>query len=105
MRKLLSSVAAATLAASVFVSSPARATVAYTDDPILYWNQVMYSNAFPGGPPQQSRAAAMVNVALDNAGVAASANGGDLRAAASQASQDVLVPLNPGGAGSYNAAL
>lgn len=105
MGKLLSSVAAAALAASVFISGPASATVAYTDDPILYWNQVMYSNAFPGGPPQQSRAAAMVNVAMYNAVVAANANGGDLRAAASQAAHDVLVALNPGQTATYNAAL
>jgi hypothetical protein len=66
MRKLLSSAALATLAASMLCVSPAKATVTVADDPILYWNQVLIAG-LPGGPPQQSRSAAMVNIAMFDA--------------------------------------
>ena len=52
MKKLLSSAAAVTLAAGMLFTAPASATVLPTDDPILYWNQLIVSTV-PGGPPIQ----------------------------------------------------
>jgi hypothetical protein len=116
MKKLFSSAAFATLAAGMLWAAPARATVTVTDDPILYWNQIMLGG-MPGGPPGQSRSAAMVNIAMFDAVNAAlgnpnvpyltgvSSSGGDVRAAASQAAHDVLVFLNPSQAATYDAAL
>jgi hypothetical protein len=116
MRKLLSSAALATVAASLLVAQPARAAVGVTDDPILYWTQLMYGSV-GGSPPVQARTAAMVEIAMHDAVSAAlahpdtsylqgvSASGGDVRAAAAQAAHDVLVALNPTKTADYDAAL
>lgn len=116
MRKLFRSAAVGALAAGMLASSPAGAVISVGDDPILYWNQVMFTG-LPGGPPIQARSAAMTNIAMYDAVNAAlgspssaylsgvSATGGDVRAAASQAAHDVLVYLNPAGAATYDAAL
>lgn len=117
MRKLLSSAALATIAASMLAATPAKAvTLTASDDPILFWTQLMYSGV-TGSPPAQARSAAMVEIAMHDAVSAAlahpdvsyiqgvSASGGDVRAAAAQAAHDVLVALYPAKAAQYDAAL
>ncbi|HEU4651286.1 MAG TPA: PEPxxWA-CTERM sorting domain-containing protein [Croceibacterium sp.] len=93
----------------------ASATVVVTDDPVLFWNQVMVQN-YSGSPITTSRGVAMVEVALHDAvnaalgspnasylqGVATS--GGDVRAAATQAAFEVLSVLNPAAAANLAAA-
>ncbi len=118
MKKFLSFAAIAIAGAGLMVASPARAdynNVNATSDPILYWNTFVVG--LPGGPPAQSRAAAMVNIAMHDAVNAAlgspnnsyltgvSSSGGDPRVAAAQAAHDVLVLLNAPNAGAYDTAL
>lgn len=118
MTKHLRRVAFGSILSAALYAAPAQA-LGPTDDPVLYWNSIVVSTvpAVPGGPPVQSRAAAMVNIAIFDAvnaslgkptsgylsGVAAV--GGDTRAAAAQAAHDVLVALNPGGQATYDSAL
>lgn len=114
--KRLSSASLVALVAGMLSLSPAQAAVGPTDDPVLYWNSIVVSTV-PGGPPVQSRSAAIVNIAIFDAVNAAlgkpnngystgvAVTGGDTRAAASQAAHDVLVKLNPGGTATYDAAL
>ena len=52
-------------------SDEATATVVVTDDPVLFWNQVMIQN-YAGSPILTSRGVAMVEVALHDAVNAAS---------------------------------
>ena len=108
---------AASLAALILaVPENAGATVMVGDDPVLFWNQQAQA-LLPGSTPVQSRAYAILNVALHDAVNATSSSpnsfysttvgvtGGDTRAAASQAARDVLVALNPGNTAQYDAAL
>ncbi len=102
--------------AGLAIASPAAAIIDVNDDPVLFWNQTMVT-LLAASPPAQTRAYAMVNIAMHDAvnaalgkpnvsylhGVAAS--GGDTRAAASKAAHDVLVALNPGNTAQYDAAL
>jgi hypothetical protein len=94
----------------------ASAAIAVTNDAVLFWND-QAQTFVPGSTPIQSRALAMVNIAMHDAVNATfgsqdryylqgvSTPGGDTRAAASQAAHDVLVALNPGNAATYDAAL
>jgi hypothetical protein len=110
--------AAASFSATVTVSSFAGAQYQVTDDPVLYWNQLMTSGttALVGPPPVVARSAAMMNLAVYDAVNSSLGNpnayylplsttGGDVRAAASQAAHDVLIYLNPGKTADYDAAL
>lgn len=108
--------AAAALAASaIMAATPAIAVPTVTSDPILFWNETAVT-LLPGGAPGQTRAYAMINVAMYDAVNAAlgfpgrrytkgvSAAGGDSRAAASRSARDLLVLLNPANAAAYDAA-
>ena len=93
----------------------ASATVVVTDDPVLFWNQVMIQN-YTGSPITTSRGVAMLEVALHDAVNAASGRpnasyvsgvatpGGNVRAAATQAAYEVLSVLNPAAAANLQAA-
>ena len=90
------------------------AAVTVTDDPVLYWNQVML-DTLPASAA--IRTYAMVNIAMYDSvnatlgyrnvpyltGVTNS--GGTGGAAVAQAAHDILVNANPGGAAQYDAAL
>lgn len=109
-------VSRAAIAASILLSpiatGTAPAAITVGSDPVLFWNQVALAN-LPGSAPVQTRAYAIVNIAMHDAinraaggnnlpyllGV--SAPGGDVRAAASQAAYTTIVQLR----GSSNAAL
>jgi PAP2 superfamily/PEP-CTERM motif len=108
------------LASTSFLTAPANATIDVNSDPILFWNDIAITNATaftPGGAPAQTRAYAMVNIAMYDAVNATLGNpnrsyltnvvnsGGDSRAAAAQAAHDVLVALNPGNASIYDSKL
>jgi PEP-CTERM motif/PAP2 superfamily len=95
-------------------ANPANAAVIVTDNPVLYWNQVMLDTL----PPSAAvRSYAMVNIAMYDSinatqgykyksylnGV--SNPGGSGNAAVVQAAHDVLSSLNPGAAAQYDAAL
>lgn len=96
--------AAAFVAASFASADPARAYT-FTDDPILYWNQVLLQNV-TGSPVLTSRSYSMMEVAMYEA-VNATTGGsyksytglptsnGDSRAAAATAARDVLLFLLP----------
>ena len=102
--------------AGVMLAAPGNAAVSVTDDPVLYWNQVLLTG-LAGSPTVTSRGFAMVDVALHDAVNATFGSpnkgylgavptpGGDTRAAASVAAHDVLVALNPGKAADFDAAL
>lgn len=109
--------ATAALGALFAAASPARAEVAVSGDPALYWNQVL-SKGLPGGPVVSSRGYAMVTSAIHdavNATTTGKANyalmpgvvtpGGDTRAATAVAARNLLVALNPAGTATYDAAL
>jgi hypothetical protein len=98
-------------------AAPARAEVAVSGDPALYWNQVL-SQGLPGGPVVSSRGFAMVSSAIHDAVNATTTGkgnyalmpgvvtpGGDTRAATAVAAHSLLMQLNPAGATTYNAAL
>lgn len=96
-------------------ANPAAA-IDVTSDPVLYWNQVMVANGFPGSPTTGSRSYAMVGTAIYEAANATTGHGGysylglgvsggDTRAAVSQAARDVLVAVNPGATTQYDLAL
>ena len=113
LNRLLTSACAA---AAIMSGSSASATVAVTDDPVLYWNQVL-STGLAGSPTVTSRGFALVGVAMHDAvnatlgkpdinylkGVVTA--GGDTRAAASVAAHDLLVQLNPAKQAQFDAAL
>ena len=118
--RIRSALALGLLTSTTFLASPASAAINVMSDPILYWNDIAITlaTAFtPGGAPAQSRAYAMVNIAMHDAvnatrgyvdksylsGVANA--GGDSRAAAAQAAHDVLVALNPANTAQYDTAL
>lgn len=103
MKKLLFSFAVAGLIAG----SPASANfnnITASSNPILYWNTFVLG--LPGSPPQQSRLAAMVNIAMHDAANASlgspdktyltgvSSSIGDPNVAVAQAAHDMLVSLN-----------
>lgn len=96
----------AALAAAAILPGTAQATIDYTSDPILFWNQQLVS-LLAGPPPAQTRAAAMLNIAMHDAANSVlgkpqgsylddvSGFGGDVRAAVSQAAFRVLSTLDP----------
>jgi hypothetical protein len=104
-------------AAMIAFAAPAAA-IDVSDDPVLFWNDLMVT-LLPGSPPAQTRGYAMVNIAMHDAVNAAlgkpnfsymkgvGASGGDIRAAASQAAHDVLfaIDTDPGRRAQYGAAL
>jgi hypothetical protein len=106
-------VAVGALAAS---AEAARAEVAASGDPALYWNQVL-ATGLAGPPVVQTRSYAMVSTAIHDAvnatvgfpdysfigGVATS--GGDTRAATAVAAYNVLVAINPAKTADYTTAL
>ncbi len=107
---------AALIASTLACATTARA-IPVGDDPIIFWNDQAQA-LLPGSTPVQSRAFAMVNIAMFDAVNAALgkpdraylagvhiSHGGDTRAAASQAAHDVLVALNPTNAALYDASL
>ncbi|MGH6908569.1 MAG: PEPxxWA-CTERM sorting domain-containing protein [Phenylobacterium sp.] len=115
--KLLTCVAVLAAAGLGLAGGEASAAVAgVTDDPVLYWNQVL-STGLAGSPTVTSRGFAMVDVAIYGAVNATSGfagqtylgvsgtPGGDTRAATSQAAHDVLVSLNPAKTAEFDAAL
>lgn len=113
LNRLLTSACAA---AAIMSGSSASATVAVTDDPVLYWNQVL-STGLAGSPTVTSRGFALVGVAMHDAVNATLGKpdinylkgvvtpGGDTRAAASVAAHDLLVQLNPAKQAQFDAAL
>ena len=95
---------------------PAAAIPTVSDDPVLYWTQVIADGA--AGPPQYlSRNAAIASTAVYDAVNATQgyayrpylgrlvSPGGDTRAATAQAAHDVLVALQPGDAAKFDADL
>jgi hypothetical protein len=98
------------------MSGVAPAAIIVTSDPILFWNE-RATTLMGGGPPAQTRAYAMMNVAMFDAvnsvlggpnrfytsGV--SGSGGDIRAAVSQAAFGVMSVLDAPNIASYQAAL
>jgi len=106
----------AAFAAAFCLPGVAQATITVTSDPILFWNERV-TTLMAGGPPAQSRAYAMMNIAMFDAansvlggphafytsGVAGF--GGDIRAAVSQAAYNVLVAVDAANAGAYLTAL
>lgn len=88
----------AAAAALLATCAPAAATVTVSDDPVLFWNEVALAH-IPGSAPVQTRAFAMLNIAMHDAVNAASGkpnhsylsgisqSGGDTRAAASVAAR------------------
>jgi hypothetical protein len=96
---------AALLGAAALTPAPTAAAIVFGSDPILFWNTIALAN-LPGSAPVQTRAYAMLNVAMHDAVNAAlgkpnqgylpgvAALGGDVRAAASQAAYHVLSALN-----------
>ena len=117
--QMKSLVTAATIAITVLVVGSARAQVAPSADPVLYWNDIAMQQISldEPDPGQAGRSYAMLNIAMHDAvnatlgapdhsyvqGVAAS--GGDTRVAAAYAAHDVLVSLDPGGKAAFDAAL
>jgi membrane-associated phospholipid phosphatase len=113
LNRLLTSACAA---AAMMLGSSASATVAVTDDPVLYWNQVL-STGLAGSPTVTSRGYAMVGVAIHDAVNATMGKpdisylkniataGGDTRAATSVAAHDLLVALNPAKQAQFDAQL
>lgn len=103
-------------ALALLAAAPAHALPVPVDDPILFWNDIALQN-FGGAAPVQTRAYAMMNVAMHDAVVSVTGSprqtylqrlpgvGGDPRAAASQAARNVLVALDPGNTAKYDAAL
>lgn len=100
----------------LLAAAPAHALPAPTEDPILFWNDIALQH-FGGAPPVQTRAYAMMNIAMHDAVISVTNSprqtylqrlpglGGDPRAAASQAAHNVLVALDPANTAKYNAAL
>ena len=113
LNRLLTSACAA---AAIMIGSSASATVAVTDDPVLYWNQVL-STGLAGSPTVMSRGFALVGIAMHDAVNATLGKpdidylkgvvtpGGDTRAAASVAAHALLVQLNPAKTAQFDAAL
>nr|MEA2798582.1 hypothetical protein [Phenylobacterium sp.] len=118
LKNRLASCASSVLWTGVLLSAatPASAVILVSDDPVLYWNQVL-STGLAGSPTVTSRGFAMVDVALYEAVNVTSGTpqtryleglttfGGDTRAAASVAAHDVLVKLNPAKTLEFDAAL
>ena len=113
LNRLLTSACAA---AAIMIGSSASATVAVSDDPVLYWNQVL-STGLAGSPTTTTRGFAMVGVAIHDAVNATMGKpdvsylkgvttvGGDTRAATSVAAHDLLVNLNPAKQAQFDAQL
>lgn len=106
----------AAFAVALAMSGAAPAAITVTSDPILFWNE-RATTLMAAGPPVQTRAYAMMNIAMYDAvnsilggpnhfytsGVAGF--GGDIRAAASQAAFSVMSALDAPNAALYQAAL
>lgn len=114
MDKLSRVAVPAALCLALVCAHPAKAAVVVTDDPVLYWNQLML-DTLPGSAA--IRTYAMMNLAMYDSVNATEghrnrgyltgvANAGGLGgAAAAQAAHDILVNANPAGASQYDAAL
>jgi hypothetical protein len=98
-------IAAAFAAVACGKTSPAGATFVASDDPVLFWNQMLTQNV-TGSPVLTSRSYSMVEVAIYDAVNATSGNyslsytgigpsTGDTRAAAATAAHDVLLYVLP----------
>jgi hypothetical protein len=121
MKRLPSSAAIAIAATSLLTATATQANITNinaSSNPVLYWNTFVLT--LPGSPPAQSRAAAMINIAMHDAANAAlgspdktyltgvSSSIGDPNVAVAQAAHDMLVSLNSGNAAavqSYDNAL
>jgi len=100
---------------AALMASPATATITMNSDPILYWNERVTA-LMAGGPPVQTRAYAMMNIAMHDAANAilggpnkfytsgVSGFGGDLRMAVSQAAFGVLSVVDAPNSVTYQAA-
>lgn len=121
MKRLLSSAAIAIAVTGMLSATATQANITNinaSSNPVLYWNTFVLG--LPGSPPAQSRAAAMINIAMHDAANAAlgspdktyltgvSSSIGDPNVAVAQAAHDMLVELNktdPAAVQSYNNAL
>lgn len=100
---------------AAFLCSPAGATITVNSDPILYWNERVTA-LMAGGPPVQTRAYAMMNIAMHDAVNAilggpnsfyttgVSGFGGDIRMAVSQAAFGVLSVVDATNSATYQVA-
>ena len=114
MNKLTRAAIPAVLFLACASAPPATAAVAVTDDPVLYWNQLMLDTV-PGSGA--IRTYAMMNIAMydslnatlgyRNASylTGVSSFGGIGGVAAVQAAHDILASTNPGAIAQYDAAL
>lgn len=111
--------AAAFVSATFSIQGAANAAISVSQDPILYWNDVISNgpNAISGAPPVVARNAAIVDIAMFDAVDAALGSpnvpylsglpslAGDTRAAAATAAHDVLLNyVFPSNGTSQNAA-
>lgn len=113
LRTMMAGAGALALAAA---ATTARAQVAVSGDPVLYWNQLA-TQTIGGDPGLGGRSYAIMDIAVHDAVNATVGSpdhsyvggvttfGGDTRAAAAVAAHDVLVNLNPSSAAQYDAAL
>lgn len=107
MAYLKRAAAVALLASSTLGAGAAHGAIIFSSDPVLFWNSVAAAN-LAISPPAQTRAYAMINIAVHDAVNATlggpnnsylsgvSATGGDSRAAAIQAAYAVLVHVRGG---------
>lgn len=110
----LSRVVVPALCLALAWARPTQAAIVVTDDPVLYWNQLMLDTV-PGSAA--IRTYAMMNIAMYDslnatlgyhnapylAGIANPGGSGSV--AAVQAAHDILVGTNPGATAQYDAAL
>lgn len=106
----------ATLALSLTMAGAASATITVSDDPVLFWNEQV-TTLMAAGPPVQTRAYAMMNIAMFDAANSASegayqyytsgvtAFGGDVRAAVSQAAFSILSVVDAANVATYQTRL
>lgn len=106
----------ATLALSLSMAGAATATVTVSDDPVLFWNEQV-TTLMVAGPPAQTRAYAMMNIAMFDAANSAIGGayqyytsgvtgfGGDVRAAVSQAAFSILSVVDAANAATYQTRL
>lgn len=114
MTKLMQAAAAAGVLLMATWSPPADAAITVSDDPVLYWNQLMLDTVAGSAA---IRTYAMMNIAMydslnaaqgyhNNAYLSGVANpGGTGGVAAVQAAHDILVNANPGATAQYDTAL
>ncbi|HVF93940.1 MAG TPA: PEPxxWA-CTERM sorting domain-containing protein [Sphingomonas sp.] len=114
MNKLMHAALPAALCLALAGGKPAEAAVTITDDPVLYWNQLML-DTLPGSAA--IRTYAMMNIAMydslnatlgyrNSSYLSGVVNpGGTGGVAAVQAAHDILVNANPAAIAQYDAAL